>query len=236
MKKFLIIGNWKMQGLRRDLVEIEVLAGSLASAAEVVVCPPMTLLGESLACARGSALRIGAQDCHVEEAGAHTGDVSAAMLADLGVGFVICGHSERRAAYGEGDAQVRSKAHAAQRAGLVPIVCVGATASERAQGETLPVLERQAQASVPLSGSYALADEPIGAIGTGSAAELEDIQRAHAHLLTFTDQPVLYGGSVKADNAASIAALGEVSGLLIGKASLKAQSFLSIIEACKPYC
>ena len=203
---------------------------------DIIICPPATLIAAFVAAARGSGVKIGGQTCHVEAKGAYTGDISAEMLADLGAEAVICGHSERRAAYGESEAQIRAQAEAAQAAGLLPIICVGESARQRERGETFSTLTRQVEGALPKSGDFALAYEPIWAIGTGQAAALADIAAAHRHILTYVDKPVLYGGSVNGENAGDIAALDEVGGLLIGTAALKAQSFLSIISACRPYC
>ena len=205
----------------------------------MVICPPATLIAEFADIAAG-VIRIGGQDCHPLEAGAHTGEISAEMLRDCGADFVICGHSERRQAQSEGDDLVCAKAEAALRAGLEPIICVGESEAERKKGETLAVLSRQIRDSVPKSpkskNRFLIAYEPIWAIGTGRAASSKDIEQAHGHIRSLLGKiPVLYGGSVQPDNAAEIAALEDVNGLLIGGASLKASSFLSIIDLCKRF-
>lgn len=185
-RKPLVAGNWKMNGLRASLAEIEAVRdGIAASACDVALCPPATLISEAAALAIGSPLMIGGQDCHAASAGAHTGDLSAEMIADAGGKLVIVGHSERRTDHGEGDALVRSKAEAAWRAGLVAIVCIGETEAERQSGTTMEVLARQISGSVPWAATAAdlvLAYEPVWAIGTGLTPSEGDIAEAHAHI------------------------------------------------------
>jgi triosephosphate isomerase len=241
----LVAGNWKMNGVRESLAEIAaVWAGIGAASCEVAICPPATLLAAA-ASAAGSALLVGGQDCHAAASGAHTGDISAEMIADAGGRLVIVGHSERRTDHGETDAVVNAKAKAAWRAGLLAILCIGETAAERKAGKTLAILDRQLAGSVPDGanpGNIVIAYEPIWAIGTGLTPSNDDIAVAHAHIrsrLTGRFGPkaaeirLLYGGSVKASNALEILALADVDGALVGGASLKAADFLAIIAACR---
>ncbi len=248
MARKLIAGNWKMNGLEgtgRELArDLAARARSAAPGCDLLVCPPAQLLfpvGEALA---GSAVQLGAQDCHTQPSGAHTGDIAAPMLADAGCSHVIVGHSERRANHGEADALVRNKATAAQAAGLTPIVCVGETEAERTSGQALAVIESQVRGSLPDGGgseALVVAYEPVWAIGTGRTATSPDIAEAHAHiraLLTAIhddagrDVRILYGGSVKPDNAAEILGVAEVGGALVGGASLKADDFWAIAGSC----
>ncbi|QDC09351.1 triose-phosphate isomerase [Oceanicola sp. D3] len=244
MKAKLAAGNWKMNGLSGDLIEIETLIGGLsASECDVLICPPATLIHRMHDMAIGSDLLIGAQDCHPELKGAHTGDLSAAMLADAGATHVILGHSERRADHGETDAIVRAKAVTALERGLTAIVCVGETEAERDAGTTLAVIGTQLCDSLPGSSVAAhvvIAYEPVWAIGTGRTPTLEQIAEVHAFLreqLTdrFADEGngmrLLYGGSVKPENAQAIFALANVDGALVGGASLKAADFARIVTA-----
>jgi triosephosphate isomerase len=239
----LIAGNWKMNGaaasgraLARALAE-----RASGARAEIALCPPAPLLpiiGEAIA---GSGIKLGAQDCHPKEKGAHTGDVSAWLLADLGCSYVIVGHSERRADHGETDTTVAAKAAAALKAGLVPIVCVGETESERERGETSAVIRRQVENSIPPASTGAttvIAYEPVWAIGTGKTATTEDIVAVHDQIRTLyaarwqaAGLRILYGGSVKAGNAQGILACRGVDGALVGGASLDAEEFWRIIEA-----
>ncbi|HEY3889990.1 MAG TPA: triose-phosphate isomerase [Caulobacteraceae bacterium] len=242
----LIAGNWKMNGLGHDLGEARAVADSLAAAparARVAICPPATLLARMAVALAGSAVHLGGQDCHAEASGAFTGDISAEMLADAGARLVIVGHSERRAGHGETDAKVAAKARAAIRAGLEPLVCVGETRAQRDAGQTLEVICRQVAGSIPpgmAAGSFAVAYEPIWAIGAGATPTSAEIVTAHAALrqalidcagAAGRAAPILYGGSVKPDNAAEILGLAEVGGALVGGASLKAADFLAIIRA-----
>lgn len=240
LDNFLLAGNWKMNaGTRAEAIaEFKAICGADrgGAAIELLVCPPLHLLEPFTSAGGGGHVLVGAQDCHFEPSGAFTGDISAEMLAEIGVSAVICGHSERRAAYGETNALVQKKAQAAQRAGLHPIICIGESAEEYEQKKTLEVLEKQVKESMPESGDFTIAYEPIWAIGTGKAAQSEDIARAHQHILEIRQARVLYGGSVSPKNAAEIAKIKEVGGFLIGSASLKAKSFLSIMELCKPFC
>jgi triosephosphate isomerase (TIM) len=243
--KPLIAGNWKMNGLRADGMALAraVQAGSAGVSCELLVCPPATLLagvGQALA---GGAVGLGGQDCAASAPGAHTGDIAAAMLADLGCRYVIVGHSERRTDHGETDAIVRAKAEAARAAGLIPIVCLGETETQRDRGEALAVVARQLAGSLPAAASAAdavLAYEPVWAIGTGRTPSSADIVAVHGQLRrelakrggAASGIRLLYGGSVKPANAVEILALPDVNGALIGGASLKAQDFLAIARSC----
>ena len=244
----LVAGNWKMNGLRSSLAELVAIRDGVsqgrAGAAEVAICPPFTLLAQAAElCPPKSALLIGGQDCQVSASGAFTGDVSAEMLKDAGATLVVVGHSERRAGHDETDAIVRSKAEAAMRAGLLAIVCVGETRAERDGGETLRVIGRQIDESVPGKASGAtvvVAYEPVWAIGTGLVPSNEDIAEVHVFirrrlgmLLGGDGDSVrlLYGGSVKPSNARELAAIANVDGALVGGASLLASDFLGIVEA-----
>jgi triosephosphate isomerase len=239
----LVAGNWKMNGLRRDIGEISSVAGGAVGArCEVAICPPATLIAEAVAAA-GPDLMIGAQDCHARASGAHTGDISAEMIADAGGRLAIVGHSERRTDHGETDADVCAKAEAVWRAGLLAILCIGETEAERRSGATLDVLARQIAGSVP-GGAAAtrlvIAYEPVWAIGSGLTPSEDDIAAAHAHIRArladrmgaeAASTRILYGGSVKPSNARPILSLGDVDGALVGGASLRAADFLEIIAA-----
>ena len=242
----LIAGTWKMNGLDAGLVEARAVAAAMEArspASRVAICPPATLIHRLAEALAGTGVEVGGQDCRAEAAGAFTGDLAAEMLADAGAGLVIVGHSERRASYGETDALVAAKAGAAHRAGLEPIVCVGETLSEREAGRTLPVVTGQVRGSLPevLAGTpFAVAYEPVWAIGTGLTPTLAQIEEVHVAIRAvlvemFGDHaarvPILYGGSVKPSNAADILKLRDVGGALVGGASLKAADFLGIIEA-----
>jgi triosephosphate isomerase len=232
-----------MNGLAASLAEIDALATSAAPGCDVLICPPATLLAPMAARAAGPGISIGGQDCHAAPSGAHTGDISAEMLADAGAVAVIVGHSERRADHGETDAEVRAKALAAWRAGLIAIICVGETEAERDAGAALRVVGAQIAGSVPDGASAAttvVAYEPVWAIGTGRTPTLAEISEAHdflrAELTTrFGAEAdgirLLYGGSVKPGNATEIFAVANVDGGLVGGASLKAADFAGIIAA-----
>lgn len=242
----LIAGNWKMNGLRASLGEVEKLKGLLAGRPPrgmVAICPPATLLPAMHAMAASAWIALGGQDCAPQAWGAHTGDISAAMLSDAGARFVIVGHSERRADHGETDELVQRKAAAALAAGLIPIICVGETRAEREAGQAEAVVTRQLAGSVPeaaASAEVVIAYEPVWAIGTGLTPTVADIAQMHKSL---RDQLVarlgergaeirlLYGGSVKPANAAEIFAVPEVNGGLVGGASLLADDFAAIIWA-----
>jgi triosephosphate isomerase len=232
-----------MNGLLASVAEFENIvrgARDVAVKADIMICPPATLLAIFMAPARGSSVILGAQDCHPEPSGAFTGDISAEMLKDAGARAVIVGHSERRIGHGETDAQVRAKAQAAQRAGLTAIVCVGETQAQRQQGETLAVLGRQLEGSLPqrMSGeTLVVAYEPVWAIGSGLTPTPEDVGEVHDFLraqLVAADAAagpairILYGGSVKPSNAASLLTVQNVNGALVGGASLKSEEFLAI--------
>jgi triosephosphate isomerase len=240
----LIAGNWKMNGLCASVAEAKaVAAGKGDTPARVAICPPTTLIAEIAEALEDAGVAVGGQDCHVEPAGAFTGDVSAEQLADAGATLVILGHSERRAGYAETDALVAAKVNAALRAGLEPIVCVGETLAQRDAGQTLAVVTGQVRGSLPeaLAGHpFAVAYEPVWAIGTGltpTTAQIEEVHRAiRATLVELfgaggRSVPILYGGSVKPGNAAEILHAAEVAGALVGGASLKAEDFLGIIRA-----
>ena len=244
----LIAGNWKMNGLKASSAEFEaMLAGAarVAAKADLLVCPPATLMAAFADKARGArGLAIGAQDCHPKASGAHTGDLSAEMLADAGASAVIVGHSERRADHGESDALVRQKAEAAWRAGLTAIVCIGETRQQRDQGHTLDICGGQLQGSLPdagTAGNLVVAYEPIWAIGTGLTPTVADVEQIHRFIretliARFNGDGngirILYGGSVKPSNAAELMAVANVNGALVGGASLKATDFLAIAAGC----
>lgn len=240
----LIAGNWKMNGLAASLEEARAVAAAIGEApARIALCPPATLVERMSRALDGSEVLVGGQDCRAEESGAFTGDISAQMLSDAGAKLVILGHSERRAGHGETDAMVAAKAEAAFKAGLEPIICVGETLEQRKAGEALAVVTGQVRGSLPraLEGSaFAVAYEPVWAIGTGLTPTTPEIVEVHkairATLLEmFGPQgaavPILYGGSVKPSNAAEILNASEVGGALVGGASLKAADFLGIIGA-----
>jgi triosephosphate isomerase len=242
VRRKLVVGNWKMNGSLAQLGEIAAVAAAAKEAAgvDVAICPPFTLIASSVA--RSGGLPIGAQDCHHEESGAHTGNVSAAMLKEAGARLVIVGHSERRAEQHESDALVRAKAEAALRHGLIVIVCVGESEAQREAGAAVEIVTGQLRGSLPAEageGELVVAYEPIWAIGTGKTATPADVAEMHeairAHLTeNFGDRGgrirILYGGSVKADNAAILFALDDVDGALVGGASLTAAQFVPIVE------
>ena len=240
----LIAGNWKMNGLAAALGEARAVASAVdGKGPRVALCPPATLLSRMSEALKGSAVLVGGQDCSPAESGAFTGDTSAQMLADAGASLVIVGHSERRAGHGETDAIVAAKALAAARSGLQPIVCVGETLEQRKAGDALAVVTGQMRGSIPTElkpEAFAVAYEPVWAIGTGltpTTPEIEDVHRAiRATLVDLFGSdgakvPILYGGSVKPSNAAEILHAAEVGGALVGGASLKAADFLGIVNA-----
>lgn len=239
----LVAGNWKMNGLaasRAELAKIVAGAAELVGRTELMVCPPATLIAGFVTAARGSPVTIGGQDCHAEASGAHTGDVSAEMLADAGACAVIVGHSERRTDHHETDAQVRAKAQAAWRAGLTAIVCVGEQRAEREAGKTLAVVGGQLLRSLPdgaTGANLVVAYEPVWAIGTGLTPTPADVAEVHAFVRKQLAERfggegrrirILYGGSVKLANARELLTIPEVNGALVGGASLKAVDFLGI--------
>ena len=244
----LIAGNWKMNGLKSSSVEFEaMLAGApdVAVKADLLVCPPATLIAAFADKARGSrTLKVGAQDCHPKPSGAHTGDISAEMLADAGASAVIVGHSECRADHGETDVEVRQKAEAAWRAGLTAIVCVGETQHQRDAGQTLDICGGQLNLSLPdgaRSDNLVVAYEPVWAIGTGLTPTVGDVEQIHQFIrellmARFNGEGaairILYGGSVKPSNARELMAVANVNGALVGGASLKAAEFLAIAAGC----
>ena len=242
-RKF-IVGNWKMNGLGDSLDDARRLADALEAEptpARVALCPPATLIEGMARRLAGSPVEIGAQDCHAEESGAFTGDISAAMLKDAGAGLVILGHSERRDRHHESDADVAAKVRAALQAGLEPIVCVGETLEQRKAGQAEAVVRSQVEGSLPaeLKGrTFSIAYEPVWAIGSGLTPTIDEIEAIHAEvraaLVRFgADQatPILYGGSVKPGNAVEILRAAEVGGALVGGASLKSADFLPIVRA-----
>ncbi|MEM6622404.1 MAG: triose-phosphate isomerase [Pseudomonadota bacterium] len=238
-RRKLAAGNWKMNGLAASQAELTALTGEIGRpACDVLICPPATLIAGFAAAAQGSAVAIGGQGCHPAATGAHTGDISAEMLADAGASYVIVGHSERRADHGEDDAAVQAQALAAWRAGLIAIICVGETEAQRDAGEALAVVASQLAGSVPDGATGAntvIAYEPVWAIGTGRTPSNDDIVEMHtamrAHASVTDEMRLLYGGSVKPGNAAEIFSLEDVDGGLVGGASLKATDFAQIVAA-----
>ena len=244
----LIAGNWKMNGLKASSAEFEaMLAGApgVAAKADLLVCPPATLIAAFAEKARGSkTLAIGAQDCHPKASGAHTGDLSAEMLADAGASAIIVGHSERRAEHGESDVLVRQKTEAVWRAGLTAIVCIGETRQQRDAGQALEICRGQLDLSLPdqtRADNLVVAYEPVWAIGTGLTPTVGDVQQIHKFIRDFLIARfnregarirILYGGSVKPSNAAELMAVENVNGALVGGASLKAADFLAIAAGC----
>ncbi|MGA7811104.1 triose-phosphate isomerase [Bradyrhizobium sp.] len=252
----LIAGNWKMNGLRASLGEFEaMLAGAPAAAAkaDLLVCPPATLVAafaEKAKEVNGKAqqgswpLAVGAQDCHPKASGAHTGDISAEMLADAGAKAIIVGHSERRADHGETDLLVHQKTEAVWRAGLVAIVCIGETQHQRDAGQTIDICRGQLNLSLPQgcrADNLVVAYEPVWAIGTGLTPTTQDVEQIHGFIRELlierfggegTQMRILYGGSVKPSNARELMAVANVNGALVGGASLKADDFLAIAAGC----
>jgi len=245
----LVAGNWKMNGLKSDLaIAGEVTKGydaDLKAAVDLAICPPASLLYATTAVLIGSRIATGGQDCAIAASGAFTGDISALMLADAGAAFAIVGHSERRTLHGETNAIVKAKAEAAQKALLVPIVCVGETQAEREAGKALAVVKKQLRGSVPdgaTGATLVVAYEPVWAIGTGLTPTAADVAEIHAAIRAELGRMLgrsaaagvrlLYGGSVKPSNAAELMSVANVDGALVGGASLKAQDFLAIARAC----
>ncbi len=239
----LAAGNWKMNGTAASLSEVSaLLAAHPAPRCEMLLCPPATLVAAMAMVAQGSALAVGGQDCHVAASGAHTGDIAAMMLADAGASHVIVGHSERRADHDESDTMVKAKAEAAIVAGLIAVVCIGETESQRDAGQTLAVIGGQLDGSLPEGATAAtvvIAYEPVWAIGTGRTPTLAEIAEVHGFLrnrlagriVDAAGVRLLYGGSVKPSNAAEIFAVPNVDGALVGGASLKAADFGAIVAA-----
>jgi triosephosphate isomerase len=243
----LIAGNWKMNGrlagavaLSRELAA-QAAAGPLRC--DLLICPPAPFLAPVAEALAGGPIALGAQDCHAGQDGAHTGDISAGMLADIGCGYVIVGHSERRTDHGETDEMVKAKAAAAHAAGLIALICVGETLAERDRGAALSVVARQVQGSLPAGSSAdntVIAYEPVWAIGTGRTPTPDDVAAVHGHLRRTLDGKVpapermwlLYGGSVKPDNAKILLAVADVDGALVGGASLKSSDFWAIAASC----
>ena len=245
--KPLVAGNWKMHGRLAKAAEIQALKAKMAESdslpVDVMICPPAPYLVPYREEMAGSAIGLGAQDCHAGEDGAHTGDISAEMLADVGCTAVIVGHSERRTDHGESDAMINAKARAAHRAGLTAIICIGETEEERDKGATLDVLDRQLGESVPDgagAGDTVIAYEPVWAIGTGRTPTNDEVAEAHGFIrqklserlgATGAEMRILYGGSMKPGNAGELIAIENVNGGLVGGASLKADDFWGIITA-----
>lgn len=242
MRRKLAAGNWKMNGTSADLSEVATLAATFpAPSVDILICPPATLL--SRMAATPGPLAFGGQDCHANAKGAHTGDISAAMLRDAGATHVILGHSERRTDHAETDAQVAAKARAARAAGLTAVICVGETEAQRRANETLAIVGQQLAGSIPDGATAAdtvIAYEPVWAIGTGLVPTTDQIAEVHAFIRQALESRfgaegtgirILYGGSVKPTNAAEIFAVADVDGALVGGASLKAADFGPIITA-----
>ncbi len=245
-RKILIAGNWKMNGLLADGVELAkgIAAGVKAKGkweCEFLVCPPFTLLTSVKKALRGAKVALGAQDCHFTEKGAHTGDISPVMLKEIGCSYVILGHSERRADHGETDELVSKKTVAAHEQGLKAIICIGETEAQRDAGKTIEVCTSQILGSVPESATAAntvIAYEPVWAIGTGKTPTAQDVEDVHAAVRkalakklgkgNANKMRILYGGSVKPSNAKEFLSLPDVDGALIGGASLKTADFLGI--------
>ncbi len=241
----LVAGNWKMNGTKFNLADLDAIKSGLRDVErmDVAICPPATLISRSAIMALGSALMIGAQDCHPKASGAFTGDIAAEMIADAGGRLVIVGHSERRVGHGEDDVLVRAKAEAAWRAELLAVVCVGESEQEQQVGLTLAVIDGQLAGSIPdgaTAENLVVAYEPVWAIGSGKTPSADDIGRVHAHMRTRLTERfggaaekirLLYGGSVKPDNAGPIFKIANVDGALVGGASLKPEDFLAIVQA-----
>jgi triosephosphate isomerase (TIM) len=240
-QKRLVAGNWKMNGLKADGLALARAVAARATGplrCDLLVCPPATLVTAVGAAIAGTGVMLGGQDCHAEPKGAFTGDISAEMLKDAGCSHVILGHSERRHGHGESDSVVRGKVAAAWRAGLIAILCVGETRAEREAGRALDIVARQFVSSLPDGadgGRLVVAYEPVWAIGTGLTPTTADIADMHAAIRGRTPPGtrILYGGSVNPGNAGEILALAEVDGALVGGASLKADDFWVIAEACR---
>jgi triosephosphate isomerase len=237
----LVAGNWKMNGLAASLAELsKIIAGMDGIDADLMICPPATLIVQCVWTAKRSKLLIGGQDCHAEASGAHTGDIAAEMVKDAGAVAVIAGHSERRADHHESDADIRAKAIAAHRAGLTAIVCVGEPRAQREAGNTLAMVGSQLESSLPkvaTAANLVVAYEPVWAIGTGLTPTAADVAQVHAFIRKHLSERygaagegmrILYGGSVKPANAKELLGVPQVNGALVGGASLKAEDFLAI--------
>jgi len=249
-RRNLIVGNWKMNGMNFDGMALAKGVADKIKAAgdtsfDMLICPPYTLIGSVAAALSGSPLSVGAQDCHTEENGPHTGDISASMLKDIGCSFVIVGHSERRSKYGENDAKVLSKAKIANSVGLNTVICIGETETERDSSETINVVKAQILGSVPDSATAkntVVAYEPVWAIGTGRTPTNDEVQKVHAVIRsqlalklgadTANSIRLLYGGSMNPENAKELLSLPDVDGGLIGGASLRVNDFWAIGEGC----
>ncbi len=245
MRRKLAAGNWKMNGTSADIEQLDILAASAPDPSiDVLICPPATLLHRASATLTPAGIASGGQDCHVAETGAHTGDVSAQMLADAGASAVILGHSERRADHNETDDVVRAKANAAMSAGLLAVICLGESLAQRQASNTLDIIGGQMSGSIPNQSTgenLVIAYEPIWAIGTGQIATPDQIGEVHSFIRNRLESRfgpgvarsarVLYGGSVKPGNAAEIFAVPDVDGALVGGASLKAKDFNPILQA-----
>ncbi len=245
--KPLVAGNWKMNGTRSSLGELQNMVDAydqqMNAQLDLLVCVPATLIMAASDTASGSKVQVGGQDCHSNDSGAHTGDISSQMIADAGGDAVIVGHSERRTDHGEDNATVRAKAEAGLRSNLLTIVCIGETEEERKSGKTLDVLKNQLDGSMPESstaGTVVVAYEPVWAIGTGLVPSVEDVTEAHAFIRGELEgrfggegarMRILYGGSVKPGNAVELMGVANVDGALVGGASLKAEDFMGICAA-----
>jgi triosephosphate isomerase len=245
-RKKLVAGNWKMNGLSASLAEVQAMVTGIADVpgVELAICPPATLAGSVATALKGSPIGLGGQDCHSEKSGAYTGDISAEMWADIGAKYVIVGHSERRTLHGETDAIVAAKASAVLRTGLTPIICVGEILAERDSGRTLDVIATQLAGSVPDAAGQTpvvIAYEPVWAIGTGRTPTVAQVAEVHGAIAKAMETRfgeagkgirLLYGGSVKPENAKELMAVAGVDGALVGGASLKAADFLRIAQGC----
>jgi len=244
----LAAGNWKMNGNIASAEELKALAqglGNQDAGCDVMICPPAPLIGLFARIVGDSPIEIGAQDCHISESGAHTGDISAELFANVGATAIIVGHSERRQDHNESNATIRAKAQAAWRAGLKAIICCGESDAQREAGEALDIVGAQITASLPEGATpenTTIAYEPIWAIGTGKTPTANDVAEMHAHIRATLNtligndankMRILYGGSVKPSNASELMSVANVNGALVGGASLKAEDFLGIIAAYK---
>lgn len=245
----LVAGNWKMNGLKSSIAELDKMiagAGAYGGKVELMICPPAPIVALFAERAKGSPIAIGAQDCHAEVSGAFTGDVAAEMYKDAGAVAIIVGHSERRTYHKETDAEVRAKAQAAWRAGLIAIVCVGETKDERVGGKTLEVIGTQVAGSLPdgtTPANLVIAYEPVWAIGTGLTPTVADVAEAHGFIRAEVAKRfgqavadgvrIQYGGSVKPSNAKELMSVSDVDGALVGGASLKCDDFFGIANAYK---